>query len=221
MAPRWGWLILPVLLTGCQGPSKAPTPEGLAPDAPLVLVLGDSLSAGFGVLPGESYPDHLQQLITQAGLPHRVQNAGVSGDTTAGGLSRTPWLLKQHPQVVVLELGANDGLRGLPPAQTRKNLEAIVAACQKSGAQVLLVGMKLPANYDPAQRRAFDGVYPNLAEKYHLPLVPFLLEGIVFQRELMQPDGIHPNAQGHRRMADLVWKALAPMLPAAPAPPGK
>lgn len=179
---------------------------------PVILALGDSLTAGFGLAEEESYPARLQARLRAAGYPHRVVNAGVSGDTSAGGLARLDWLMRQHPNVIILALGANDGLRGIKPAAMRANLAAIIERAQVGGARVLLAGMRMPTNYGADFTRRFEAVYGELAEKYGLPLLPFLLEGVALQSGLNQADGIHPNAKGAAVLTDNVWRALEPLL---------
>jgi acyl-CoA thioesterase-1 len=178
--------------------------------------LGNSISAGFGVPAGQSFPDHLQRELDRRNLKYRVVNAGISGDTTSGGLSRLDSVLSQKPEMVIVELGGNDGLRGLPIGATRRNLEQIVERLQAAGVQVVLAGMTLPPNYGPDYIRSFEQVYRNLARKYKITLIPFLLEGVA-ATELMQTDGIHPTSEGHRKVAEIVAKAIDPLL----RPPGK
>ncbi|MBI4383167.1 MAG: arylesterase [Nitrospinae bacterium] len=179
---------------------------------PVILALGDSLTAGFGVSSAESYPARLQVILKSRGYPHRVINAGVSGDTTAGGLRRLPWLMRNGPAIVILALGANDGLRGLPLSEIRSNLERIVQICRDHGAKVLLTGMKVPPNFGEDYSGQFERVFSRLSEEFKLPFVPFLLEGVAAKRELTQPDGIHPLGPGYAIVVDTVWKTLEPML---------
>lgn len=177
-------------------------------DAPLVVFLGDSLTAGYG-LPGDSaYPAVVARALRDEGLPIRIVNAGSSGDTSAGGLSRLPWLLKQKPDVLVVALGGNDGLRGVPPATTRENLGRIIKAAQADGARVLLLGLKMPPNYGPEFTEAFQRLYAELAEELHVAFVPFMLEGVAGKPELNQGDGIHPTGEGQRIIAENVLPAL-------------
>jgi len=174
-----------------------------------LLVLGDSLSAAYGL------PEEAGWVALLAGrLPgDRVVNASVSGETTAGGLARLPALLEQwRPDWVLLELGGNDGLRGLPPAHTRNNLARMIELSRAAGAQVLLIGIRLPPNYGQAYVQAFERIYPELAESHDVPLVPFLLEGVATRPGLMQPDGIHPRAEAQPLMLENVWRTLAPRL---------
>lgn len=190
---------------------------GRAAEIPTVVVFGDSLTSGVGVDPDQAYPALLQDLVRAAGLPHRVVNAGVSGETTAGGLRRVSWVLRQPADVFVLALGGNDGLRGVPTDQTRENLAGIIRAVRATQpeARILLAGMEAPPNMGPEFTSAFRGVFPALAETFGLPRIPFLLEGVGGVPELNLADGIHPNPEGHRRMADLVWRHLRPLLQAA------
>ena len=169
--------------------------------APLVVYLGDSLAAGLGVAEGEAFPALVEELLRQEGRVIRTVNAGVSGDTSAGGLSRLNWLLRQSPDVVVVELGANDGLRGLEPEMTEHNLRQIVQQSRAAGARVLLVGMKVPPNYGGDYAGRFEEVYPRLAGELGVALMPFLLEGVAGDPALNLGDGIHPNAAGQQRVA--------------------
>ena len=178
----------------------------------LVLAFGDSLTAGYGVKDEESYPSKLQEKISSAGFPHKVVNAGVSGDTTAGGVRRIRWLMKHEPEIVILALGANDGLRGLSIDEMRKNLEIMITICREHNAQILLAGMKALPNYGEDYMREFETVFPELAEKHDLIFLPFLLEGVAGEREYTQSDGLHPLASGYSIITDLVWQRLKPML---------
>lgn len=179
---------------------------------PVILAFGDSLTAGFGVAEKENYPSRLQMILKQEGYPHRVVNAGVSGDTTAGGVRRISWLLQQKPRIVILALGANDGLRGLSLEEMYSNLKQIIATCRQQNAKVLLAGMKIPPNYGEEYSQAFVDVYLRLAEEFEHSLLPFLLEGIAAKREYTQADGIHPLGLGYEVVASTVWKSLEPML---------
>ncbi len=178
----------------------------------MVLAFGDSLTAGFGVNEEESYPSRLQVKIAAAGFPHKVVNAGVSGDTTAGGVRRIRWLMKHEPEIVILALGANDGLRGLSVDEMRRNLETMIAICREHNARVLLAGMKALPNYGEDYMREFETVFSELAKKHDLIFLPFLLEGVAGVREHTQSDGLHPVASGYGIVTDLVWQRLEPML---------
>ncbi len=178
----------------------------------VVLALGDSLTAGFGVEEAESFPSRLQVKIDQADLNYKVVNAGVSGDTTAGGVRRINWLMKHKPQIVILALGANDGLRGLSVNEMRSNLETMIQISQEHKARVLLAGMKALPNYGEDYQKKFESVYPELAKKHGLVYLPFLLEGVAGVREHTRPDGLHPTGSGYKIVADLVWQYLQPML---------
>jgi acyl-CoA thioesterase-1 len=161
-----------------------------------LLVLGDSLTAGYGLAPEEAFPAQLEKALRQAGYRVSVINAGVSGDTTAGGLSRLSWTMSADPQLVIVELGGNDALRGLPPAETRANLDAILEYLTRAGVRVILAGMRSPLNLGKDYTTAFDRIYPQLASKYQVTFYPFFLEGVALDAKLNQPDGIHPNAAG-------------------------
>lgn len=198
--------------------SPAPIPAAPAktespPDSrPVIVAFGDSLTAGYGVETGLSYPDFLQKDLDQAGSRYRVVNAGISGDTTSGGLSRLDMVTQLAPKIVILELGGNDGLRGLPLSTTRSNLEQIVEGLRKSGAQVVLAGITLPPNYGPDYIREFESIYKDVAAKYKLPLLPFLLKGVVGVPGMMQADGIHATAAGNEVVARLVLTTIRPLL---------
>ncbi len=184
----------------------------LSKEKAVVLAFGDSLTAGYGVKDEESYPSRLQVKISSAGFPHKVVNAGVSGDTTAGGVRRIRWLMKHEPEIVILALGANDGLRGLSVDEMRKNLETMIDICREHNARVLLAGMKALPNYGEDYMREFETVFPELARKFDLTFLPFLLEGVAGVRKHTQPDGLHPVASGYRIVTELVWQKLQPML---------
>ena len=178
-----------------------------------ILVFGDSLSAAYGIAQARGWVALLSERLKRERPEYSVVNASISGETSGGGLSRIEATLQKHrPNVVILELGANDGLRGLPVAGMRRNLEALIERSQKAGARVLLVGMKLPPNYGPDYAEAFEKVYGELAKKHRIALVPFLLEGIAEQRELFQPDNIHPSEQAQPLILENVWAALRPLL---------
>ena len=197
-----GCLLLPVTVVAAERPAEA-----------RIVVLGDSLSAGYGLPAAEAFPAQLEQALRQSGQAVRVINAGVSGDTTAGGLARLDWALVERPQLVIVQLGANDALRGLDPEQARANLDAILTRLQREGAQVLLVGMRAPRNLGPAYYTKFDRIYGDLARKHRVALDPFFLEGVALRPELNQADGLHPNARGVavvvRRLLPQVLELLA------------
>lgn len=178
-----------------------------------ILVMGDSLSAAYGLETSQGWVALLQQRLAARGYDYTVINASISGETTAGGLTRLPQTLRQHkPAIVILELGANDGLRGLPVKLMQQNLGRMITLSRQAGARVLLVGILLPPNYGPEYTRAFSAAYPALARHYRVPLVPFLLEGVAQDRSLMQADGLHPKAGSEPRVLENVWSKLAPML---------
>jgi acyl-CoA thioesterase-1 len=183
-------------------------------DRKSILVLGDSLAAGYGLEPAQAFPALLQEKIDSAGLPFEVINAGVSGDTSAGGLRRLDWLLKRKVDVLILELGGNDGLRGFSPEATRTNLQAIIdrTKAKYPDAQVLITGMQMPTNMGPEYVDKFRQVFPNLAKANQAQLVPLLLEGVAGRADLNQADRIHPTAEGHKLVAENVWKSLKPLL---------
>jgi acyl-CoA thioesterase I len=181
---------------------------------PRVVFLGDSLTAGLGLSSDEAYPMRLQERIDAAGLNYQVVNAGVSGDTSAGGLSRLEWALEGDVRVLVVALGGNDGLRGLPPEELEKNLATIIERAQARGSKVVLAGMEAPPNFGQSYIVSFHEVYPRLARKYGIPLVPFLLQDVAGVANLNQRDQIHPTAEGARRVADNVWAVLRPALEA-------
>jgi len=178
----------------------------------VVVALGDSLTAGLGVAADEAFPARLQARLRAEGYDYRVVNAGVSGDTTAGGLRRVDWALRAHPDVVIVALGANDGLRGHSPQAIRANLEEIVARLQAAGVRVLLVGMRLPPNYGAEYTKEFEAVFPAVARRAKITLMPFLLDGVAADPRLNQADGIHPTAAGQQMIADRLWPYLRPLL---------
>jgi acyl-CoA thioesterase-1 len=181
---------------------------GPAQREPLVVFLGDSLTAGLGLEEDQAFPAVVEREIRAAGIPIRTVNAGVSGDTSAGGLSRLSWLLGQRPDVVVVGLGANDGIRAVPVEETEKNLREIVRRARAAGARVLLLGMRIPPNYGPDYAGRFEAMYPRIAKDLQVPLVPFLLEGVGGFRSLNQEDGIHPTAEGQEILAKNVLPYL-------------
>ena len=181
---------------------------------PAILFLGTSLTAGYGIDPQQAYPALIQQKIDSTGLDYRVINAGLSGETSAGALRRADWLFQQPISVLVLETGANDGLRGLPPDSLRANIQAILDRAQRlhPRPRIVLVGMRVPPNYGRVYSQQFEAVYPQLAKANGAVLVPFLLEGVGGVRALNQADGVHPTAAGQRKMAETVWRVLEPVL---------
>jgi acyl-CoA thioesterase-1 len=211
-----------IALGACRGgdrpeaspPKPSSTAAAPADARPVVLFVGASLTAGFGVLPEEAYPALVQQKIDAAGLRYRVVNAGVSGETSAGARRRLGWLLRRPVAVLVVETGANDGLRGQDPDATRGSIQAILdeARRQQPSPKFVIVGMEALPNYGEDYRRRFRVIYPELARANHAALVPFLLDGVAGDPRLNQPDGIHPTAEGHALVAANVWKALRPVL---------
>lgn len=185
-----------------------------APDRKTIVVLGDSIAAGSGVDPGEAFPSVLQNRIREKGLPYEVVNAGVSGDTTAGGVRRMPWILKRNIDVLVIELGGNDGLRGIPPEETRANLEKIISLARAKHPNILIVvaGMQMPQNMGADYNRKFRGLFESVAKEKKTELIPHLLEGVGAKPELNMPDRIHPNPEGHKVVAENVWSVLGPIL---------
>ena len=182
-----------------------------------ILLLGDSLSAAHNIELQASWPALLEKRLADMRPAYRLVNASISGETTSSGLARLPGLLKQyHPALVILELGANDGLRGLPLDEIRGNLAAMTAQCRGAGAKVLLLGIELPVNYGPRYRDGLRGIYADLARQDHTGLLPFLLQGIALDPALMQSDGLHPTAAAQARVLGNVWAVLAPMIGAAP-----
>jgi acyl-CoA thioesterase-1 len=179
-----------------------------------VLILGDSLAAGYGVERDEAFPALLQKKLASSKLPYRLVNGGVSGDTSAGGLRRIDWLLKQPVDVLILELGGNDGLRGIAPESTKANLQGIIDKVKQKNpvVRILIAGMQMPPNMGEDYTKAFAAVFPSVAKANQAVLLPFLLEGVGGKEELNQQDGIHPNAKGHAIVAETVWKVLEPML---------
>lgn len=178
-----------------------------------ILLLGDSLSAAHNIELSASWPALLQKRVADMRPPYRLVNASISGETTASGRARLPALLQQYrPAIVLLELGANDGLRGLPLSEIRTNLDAMVAAARKSGARVVLLGIELPVNYGPPYRAGLQKIYAELAQQAHAPLLPFLLQGIALHPELMQADGLHPTAAAQPKVLANVWRVLQPAL---------
>lgn len=208
------WILGPFPGPGRGALAADPAADPAAGERPRVVVLGDSLAAGFGLDPTEAFPALLQQQVDAAGLKFTVVNAGVSGDTSAGGLRRVDWLLRRPVDVLVLELGGNDGLRGIPVSATRSNLQAIVDRTRQKypQADVVVAGMQMPSNMGPEYNEPFARIFPELAATNRAALVPFLLEGVGGKPELNLPDLIHPTAEGQRMVATNVWKVLRPVL---------
>lgn len=217
-----GFFLVVWTATGCsqaEGPEDGrEAPDSTRPEqrklgtGPLVIFMGDSLTAGYGLSESEAYPALLAKGFDASGRAARVVNAGISGDTTAGGLARVEWILSQHPDVVVVELGANDGLRGLSLEETKENLDGIIRRCLEAGSQVLLLGMKIPPSYGPEYSADFMALFGNLADEHDVVLMPFLLEGVAADPTLNQADGIHPNAAGQRVLAESVRPYLVEIL---------
>jgi len=205
-----GWLLAWLLLMLMPMLACAKGPDTRA----AVLVVGDSLSAAHNIPAASGWVNLLQQRVKQQiKPPPAIINASISGETTAGALTRLPGLLEKHrPSVVVIELGGNDALRGLTPAQLRGNLEKMIVASQKAGAKVLLLGIDVPPNYGPAYRQRLKQTYAELASQYKVPLLPFLLEGVALKPDLMQADGLHPTAAAQPQVLDNVWPLLKPLL---------
>ena len=204
------WLVALLVLATLAGSAHAWAATGV------IVALGDSLTAGLGLAQDEAYPALLQARLVREGYDYRVVNAGVSGDTSAGGLRRLDWALRLSPEIVIVALGANDGLRGLPPSALRTNLLAIVQRARSAGAKVLLVGMRMPPNYGAPYTRDFAKVFSDVAHTTGVPLMPFLLDGVAGDARLNLADGIHPNAAGQRRIAERVWPHLRPLLDGSP-----
>lgn len=191
-------------------------PQGASASDTVILVIGDSLSAGYGIDPDEGWVALLVERLREQAYGHHVVNASISGDTTRGGLARLPRALDVHqPDVVIIELGGNDGLRGQPVGSMRRNLTAMIEASREAGARVLLAGIRIPENYGRTYADSFRGVYTDLAEHLNVALVPFLLEDVALDPDLMQADGVHPNARAQPLLLNTVWKHLEPILAAA------
>jgi acyl-CoA thioesterase-1 len=219
MIPRYVPIFgLVAALLGCEQEDKEtkvnPPPAALAPDRAAVVFLGTSLTAGLGLEPEQAYPALIQRKIDSAALSFRVVNAGVSGETSAGARRRVDWLLREPVAVLVLETGANDGLRGLPPDSLRANIQAVFdrARALSPAPKLVLIGMRIPPNYGRAYTQQFQAVYPELARRNGAALVPFLLDAVGGDAQLNQADGIHPTAEGQRVMAETVWRVLEPVL---------
>jgi acyl-CoA thioesterase-1 len=183
-----------------------------AHSATTVVCLGDSLTEGYGVEAEDAFPSVVERRLRDRGHDVRIVNAGISGATSASGVSRLQWQLRAAPELLILALGGNDGLRGIDPVSTRKNLASAIELARSRGVKVILAGMRLPPNYGPDYVAAFERIFPELAREYELPLIPFLLENVAAQPHLNLPDGIHPNAAGYERVADNVLPVLEPLL---------
>lgn len=228
-----GGLALAVCVVACDEPRVGPVPSADAARRaaavgapsrdrssiarPRIVVLGDSLTAGLGLDPADAFPAVIERWLRERGYDFEVVNAGVSGDTTAGGVRRLDWVLDEHVRVLVVALGGNDGLRGLPVDQMRRNLETIIRQARRRGVVVVLAGMEAPPNLGEEYTREFRQVFRDLARTYRVAFVPFLLEGVAGDPALNQADGIHPNAAGARRVAENVWRVLEPLLRAIAA----
>jgi acyl-CoA thioesterase-1 len=222
MKRAWFLAVLAAAICGCGKKEEAPVKPALkqsitlAPASkdprPAIVCFGDSITAGFGLDAGQSFPELLQKDMDARGLKYRAVNMGVSGDTTQDGLGRVMLATSEHPVIVLLELGANDGLRGIPVSTTESNLAQMIEAFQNAGVRVVLAGMTLPPNYGQQYIGQFEKVYRDLAAKYKVKLIPFLLEGVGGHQEFMQRDGLHPNAAGARKVEAVVMGTLAGML---------
>jgi len=218
-------IILFVYLTGCSGgsssdetasktPEKAPSVQGT------IVAMGDSLTAGLGVDEAEAYPAQLQRKLAAGGYPFKVVNAGLSGETSSGALSRIDWVISAlKPDIIILETGANDGLRGIDPDVLRKNLDRIISVIRADNIAVILCGMKMLPNLGPVFTRAFTDIYPEMAQKHAIPLIPFFLEGVAGERQYNQPDGLHPTAEGYRRIVDQIYPYVLTAIKNLPAKP--
>ena len=215
LMPLFCRAFLLLLLGGGQVFAQSATAPVAAPAAKKTIVfLGDSLSAGLGVKPEEAFPALIEDKIQERGLPFEVVNAGLSGDTTAGGLRRIDWILQREVDILVLELGANDGLRGLPVPSLKQNLQAMIdkAKAKNPQVQVVIAGMQIPPNVGAQYAESFRQAYAEIAKANNAALIPFLLDGVGGARDLNQADQIHPNPRGHQIVADVVWKTLEPLL---------
>lgn len=210
----WVALCLGLLSWRMSAAETASNASGTLPADKSLVVLGDSLSAGFGVDLSEAWPARIQEKIREAGLPWKLVNAGLSGDTSAGGLRRLDWILRRPVDALLLELGSNDGLRGLPLEATRTNLQTVIERTRAKypKVRIVLAGMKMPENLGEAYTRQFETLYRDLAATNKVALIPFLLDGVGGRAELNLPDQIHPNVEGHRRVATNVWQVLQPVL---------
>lgn len=199
---------------GTRPETKGPAPEAVQvpEDAPIVMVLGDSVAAGLHLPRERAFPAALQRQLAATGQPFHLVNAGISGDTSAGGLARLNWLLQQQPDVLIVELGANDGLRGVPVDVTEQNLREILTRTQAAGPKLLLLGVRIPPSMGADYSEAFAGLYPRLAQEFDIPLVPFFMRGVAGVPALNLPDGLHPSAEGHEHIASNVAAGLSKLL---------
>jgi acyl-CoA thioesterase-1 len=197
-----------------QQPGKTDTSAVAKAAVKTIVFFGNSLTAGYGLDPSSAFPALIQEKIDSLGLPYKVVNAGVSGETSSGGNSRVDWILEQQVDVFVLELGANDGLRGIPMAETRNNLQSIIDKVKSKypQAKIIIAGMQMPPNMGVQYTSEFREIFPELAKKNNTQLIPFILEGVGGEINLNQDDGIHPTAEGHRILSETVWRELKPLL---------
>ncbi len=223
---KFRYIFLMMALLGCRDGNEKTAPAGAQTGSPVeetpadttgsktILFFGDSLTAGLGLDPNLAFPALIQKRLDSLGYPYQVVNAGLSGETTASGRNRLDWVLRQPVEIFVLELGANDGLRGIPLSETRKNLEDMIGKVRQKypGARIVLAGMQLPPNMGPEYTGEFQDLFPELAQKHEVLLIPFLLQGVGGVPELNQADGIHPTAEGHAIVAENVWEVLGPAL---------
>jgi acyl-CoA thioesterase-1 len=202
-------LSLLAALLGCDRPAEPPPPAAtVAPTGPVLVAAGDSLTAGFGVADEDNFPSQLARRLQEAGLAWQVINAGASGETSSGLLSRLEWLMTMKPAIVILETGANDGLRGVDPALTKANIREIIRYLQGRGVTTILTGMRMLENLGPAYTAAFDRIYPELARETGVLFVPFILEGVAANPALNLEDGIHPNREGYRLVVDTLYPVV-------------
>lgn len=214
MKSKYWIALLTLILACCNNKSTLPPEHSVAPvkQRPKIVAFGDSLTAGLGLTAKETYPSQLQSMLNSAGYDYEVVNAGVSGDTSAGGLRRMDWVLDENVKIVILELGANDILRGLPINLMKQNLAKMIESMQSRGITVVLAGMEAPTNSGPEYRKEVHEAYRLLAQQFHTPFIPFFLEGIVQSEKLVQEDLSHPNSEGAKVLATTVFSILKPIL---------